>query len=332
MNRFQGTTTGAALTQLAQLACAAAGMLTALSVFAQAYPAKSVRMIVPYTPGATTEVARVILQRVSASLGQSFVVDPRPGGGGTIGTNVVARSAPDGYTLLYSTAGNLLQAPFMVKDVPFHPIKDFTAIIGVVKTVGILAINPSIPVHSVKELIEWGKKNPGKLSLGNSGAGAAYYVGVDLLNKLAGVPVINVPYKGGAEANLGAIAGETTGVIGSVTSLKALDKAGKLRALAVIEGTRFAGLPNLPTVGETIPGFALPVGFHGILGPAGTPRPIVNRLYSEIAASLKTPEVVKALDGFGLDVAVSDPDEFAAALKSDYDLFTRIVKLLDIKP
>lgn len=317
---------------LGRTALALAGTLASLSALAQTYPSKPVRVIVPYTPGATTEVARIIMQPVAEVLGQSFVIDSRPGGGGTIGTQIVARAAPDGYTLLYSTAGNLIQAPFMLKDVPFNAITDFTPIISTSKTVGILSINPSVPVNNVKELIEWSKRNPGKLTISNPGVGSAYYMGVELLNKLTGTTAINVPFKGGAEGVTAVVAGQVTASISSVTTTSVFVKQGKLKLLAVIESSRYSRLPNLPTVGETVPGFALPLGWHGILGPAGLPRAIVTQLHAEVVKSVKSPEVEKRMEGFGLDVAISGPDEYASTIKADYELFAKVVKLLNIKP
>ena len=313
-------------------ALALAGMLASLSAIAQTYPSKPVRVIVPYTPGATTEVARIITLPVAEVLGQSFVIDSRPGGGGTIGTQLVARAAPDGYTLLYSTAGNLIQAPFMLKDVPFNAITDFTPIISTSKTVGILSINPSVPVNNVKELIEWSKRNPGKLTISNPGVGSAYYMGVELLNKLTGTTAINVPFKGGAEGVTAVVGGQVTASISSVTTTSVFVKQGKLKLLAVIESSRYSRLPNLPTVGETVPGFALPLGWHGILGPAGLPRPIVTQLHAEVVKSVKNPDVEKRMEGFGLDVAIAGPEEYAGTIKADYELFAKVVKLLDIKP
>ncbi len=318
---------------IARVGLVIAGFVTLLPALAQNYPSKPIRVVVPYTPGATTEVARVITTPVGEALRQSFVIDARPGGGGTIGTNIVARAPADGYTLLYSTAGNLIQAPFVMKDPPFHAVKDFTPILGTTKTVGILAVNPAFtPVSNVKELVEWSRKNPGKLTISNPGIGSAYYMGVELLNKLANAGATNVPFKGGAESLTAVVAGEVTASIGSVTNASVFVKQGRLRLLAVIEGTRYSRLPDLPTVGEGIPGFALPVGFHGFLGPAGMPRPLINQLNAELIKALKLPEVEKRMAGFGLDIVISGPDEFGASIRSDYELFARIVKLLDIKP
>lgn len=327
-NRARSTATAPLIASLLALA----GLVHGGTAQAQAWPSKPIRVVIPYTAGGPTgEIARAIMFKVNAVIGQSAVIDPRPGAGGTIGTNIVAKAPPDGHTLLYSTAGNLLQAPFMVKDVPFHPLRDFTPVTGVVKTVGVLAVNPAVPVRSVREMIDYSRRNPGKFSISNSGVGAAYYMGVELINKLAGVQIVNVPYKG-TESYTAAASGEVSGVIGAITSLKQMEQSGRVRSLAVIESTRFAGLPHLPTIGETIPGFALPVGFHGFLGPAGLPQPIVKRLHGEVVAALKAPEVIKVLEGYSLDVAVSDPEQFAANLKADYELFARVVKLLDIKP
>lgn len=301
---------------------------------AKDYPNKPIHLVAPIPPGGSTDVLlRDVARRLQERWGQPAVVENKPGGAASIGTAAVARAPADGYTLLYSTAGNLIQAPFVMKDPPFHAVKDFTPILGTTKTVGILAVNPAFtPVSNVKELVEWGKRNPGKLTISNPGIGSAYYMGVELLNKLAGAGATNVPFKGGAESLTAVVAGEVAASIGSVTNASVFVKQGRLRLLAVIEGTRYSRLPDLPTVGESIPGFALPVGFHGFLGPAGLPRSIVNQLNTELIKALKLPEVEKRMAGFGLDIVLSGPEEFGASIRSDYELFARIVKLLDIKP
>jgi len=311
----------------------AALAVLAVNVCAQSYPAKPVRLIVPYTPGGSTDpVARLVAIKLSDQLGQSVVVENRAGGGGIVGTQAVARSPADGYMLIYATAGNLVQAPFMVKALPYDPVKDFSAIVGIVTTGGALVANPALPVTNLRELVDYGKRNPGKLAISNSGLGSAYHIAGELFKKLAEIDLVTVPYKGGAPALTAAVSGEVPLAIVSVATVIPYVNSGKLKLLGMIEGSRYARMPNVPVIGEAVPGFAMPAGWHGILGPAGMPRAIVARLNGEIVKIMASADVKEKVGASGLDATGTTPEEFADTVWNDYALFGKIVKTLNIQP
>jgi tripartite-type tricarboxylate transporter receptor subunit TctC len=311
-----------------------AGLMALSSVLcAQNYPVKPVRLIVPYTPGGSTDpVARLVSIKLSEQLGQPVVVENRAGGGGIVGTQAVAKSPADGYMLIYATAGNLVQAPFMVKLLPYDPVKDFSAIAGLVTTGGALVANTGLPVTNLKELIDYGKRNPGKLAISNSGLGSAYHIAGELLKKLADIDLITVPYKGGGPALTAAVSGEVPLAIVSVATVIPFVNSGKLKLLGMIEGSRYARMPNVPVIGEAVPGYAMPAGWHGILAPAGTPRPIVARLNGEIVKIMGQADVRDKVGASGLDATGTTPEEFADTVRNDYALFGKIMKTLNIQP
>ena len=310
-----------------------AALALPLSAVAQNFPVKPIHLVVPYTPGGSTDpVARLVAIMLGEHVGHPVIVENRAGGGGIVGTQWVAQSAPDGYTLIYATAGNLVQAPFMTKTQPYDPVKDFTAIVGIVTTGGALVANPGLPANNVRELVTYGKRNPGKLAISNSGLGSAYHIAGELFKKLADVDLITVPYKGGAPALNAAISGEVPLAITSVATVIPFVSNGKLKLLAMIEGSRYSRMPNVPTIGETVPGFAMPAGWHGILGPAGLPSAVVARLNAEIAKIMGRPDVKEKVAASGLDATGTTPAEFAETVKNDYALFSRIIKTLNIQP
>lgn len=300
---------------------------------AQTYPVKPVRLIVPYTPGGSTDpVARLVAIKLSEPLGQTVIVENRAGGGGIVGTQAVARSPADGYMLIYATAGNLVQAPFMTRALPYDPVKDFTPIVGIVTTGGALVANPGLPVTNLKELVDYGKRSPGKLAISNSGLGSAYHIAGELFKKLADVDLVTVPYKGGAPALMAAVTGEVPLAIVSVATVIPFVNNGKLKLLGMIEGTRYGRMPYVPVIGEAVPGFAMPAGWHGILGPAAMPRTVVARLNGEIVKIMGLADVREKMAASGLDATGTTPEEFGETVKNDYALFGKIVKTLNIQP
>ncbi len=308
-------------------------MVLCFGAGAQNYPVKPVRLIVPYTPGGSTDpVARLVAIKLSDQLGQPVVVENRAGGGGIVGTQAVAKSPADGYMLIYATAGNLVQAPFMTRVLPYDPERDFSPIAGIVTTAGALVANPGLPVTNLKELIGYGKRQPGKLAISNSGLGSAYHIAGELFKKLAEVDLVTVPYKGGAPALTAAVSGEVPLAIVSVATVIPYVNSGKLKLLGMIEATRYGRMPNVPVIGETVPGFAMPAGWHGILGPAGMPRPIVARLNGEIVKIMTSSEVKEKVGASGLDATGTTPEEFGETVRNDYALFGKIVKTLNIQP
>jgi tripartite-type tricarboxylate transporter receptor subunit TctC len=299
---------------------------------AQDYPTKPIRLIVPYAPGGATDIlARQIAPGLSEQLGQAIVIDNRAGAGGGIGTAMVAKAAPDGYTLLFGNLGPNAIFPSIYPNLTYDPEKDFAPICVVVNTPFILVVRPQLPVHNVRELIAYGKANSGKVFYGSVGIGAMSHVASELFNIMAGTKFIHVPYKGSAPASLGAITGETTMYFGTGPEITSHIKSGSLRALAISTSTRSPVAPDLPTISESgLPGFAADVWF-GLLAPAGTPRPIVDKVNRAVGVVLNTPDVRKRLIDNNAVPAYNSPDEFAAMIKSDIVKWGKVVRDANIK-
>ena len=313
---------------IAALACAP------LLALAQAFPTKPLHMIVPYAPGGATDVlARPIAQRMSEQLGQPVIVENRPGANATIGADHVRREPADGYTFLLGSIVHYM-VPYFSKSVPYDPVKDFTPISTVSLVPNVLAVHPSLPVHTVQELIDYSRKNPDKkLYYGTTGIGSTHHLGGILLAQMTGIPLEHVPYKGGNPTMQDVLAGQIPVAILTATTIMPQVKNGKLRALGLIEGRRFAGVPGVPTIGETVPGYAVPDTWFGFLGPAQLPRPILERLNSEIRAALKNPEVRQRIESLGMEVTGElDVDQMAAKVTADGEMIRKIVLNAGIKP
>jgi tripartite-type tricarboxylate transporter receptor subunit TctC len=304
-----------------------------LAASAHAFPTKPMRMIVPYAPGGATDVlARPIAQKLQEQMGQPVIVENRPGANATIGADVVAKSAPDGHTFFLGSIVHYM-VPMFSKNVPYDAIKDFTplAIVSVVPNV--LAVHPSLPVHSVKDLIDYGKKNPGKLYYGTTGIGSTHHLGGILLAQMANIPLEHVPYKGGNPTMQDVLSGQLPLAILTATTIMPQVKNGKLRALGLIENRRFPGVPGVPTIGETVPGYAVPDTWFGFLGPAGLPRPIVERLNADIRKTLAEPDVRQRIESLGMVVTGdASADEMLAKVISDTQSIRTIVTRAGIKP
>ena len=307
-------------------------LITPLFAFAQAYPSKAIRLVVPASPGGSLDLlGRPIAQYLSESLGQPVVVDNRPGASQAIGAQIVANAAPDGYTLEVWFSSQLL-LPFSRKDVPFDTLRDFTPIIATARVPNTVVVNPSLPVRSIKELVEYAKANPGKIGYVTSGANSSQHLGGLLLAMTANIDILHIPYKGGGPALNDLLGGQVQAGILVMGTVRPHIQAGKLRALAVVESTRAKAMPNLPTVGEDIPGYAMPTLWCGIVGPRGLPSAIVSRLNAEIARTLVTPQVAKRLEALGYEVTGSSPEQFAEIMKSTTEAYRRITSAAGIKP
>jgi tripartite-type tricarboxylate transporter receptor subunit TctC len=293
---------------------------------AQDYPSKPIRLVVPQPAGGPTDiVARLVAQKLSERLGQQVVVDNRPGAGSNIGTDIVAKAPKDGYTLVVATVQHIVN-PFLFSSMPFDAVKDFAPVTLMTKAYIVLDVNPEVPVHSVKELIAYAKAKPGGVSWASAGNGGTSHLALELFKIETGVPATHVPYKGTPPALNDLIGGRVQVMFdGLVTSLPHI-KAGKLRPLAVASTTRSPLLPDVPTMTEAgVPGFEA-VGLAAILAPAGTPPAIVDKLYREIAAILKTPDVKSQLEGMGLEIVASSPSEFAAYIDSESKKWGKLIK------
>jgi len=300
----------------------------------QVFPNKPLHMVVPYAPGGATDVlARPIAARLSEQFGQPVLVENRPGANTTIGADYVSRQAPDGYNFMLGSIVHYM-VPYFSKNVPYDPVKNFTPITTVSLVPNILAVHPSLPVHSVQELIDYSKKNPGaKLYYGTTGIGSTHHLGGILFAQMTGVPLEHVPYKGGNPTMQDVLAGQIPVAILTATTIMPQVKNGKLRALGLIESRRFAGVPGVPTIGETVPGYAVPDTWFGFYGPAGMPRPILERLNAEIRAALKVPEVRQRIESLGMEVTGDlDVDQMAAKVASEGQLIRKIVMDAGVRP
>ncbi|HSV16835.1 MAG TPA: tripartite tricarboxylate transporter substrate binding protein [Casimicrobiaceae bacterium] len=294
---------------------------------AQTYPTRPVRLVVPFPAGGTTDIlARAAAQKLSEAWGQQVIVDNRPGAGGNIGTELVARSAPDGYTLEMGTVGTHAINASLYSKLPYDHVKDFAPVILVAGVPNVLVIGPGLPVNSVQELIAYAKANPGKLNFASSGSGTSIHLSGELFKTLTGVQMTHVPYKGSAPALSDLMGGQVQLMFDNLPSSLAFIKAGKLRALAVTSTVRAAALPDVPTMVEAgVPGFEASSWF-GILAPAGTPRDIVMRINGEVAKWLASPDAREKLSAQGAIAAGGTPEDFARHIGSETTKWAKVVK------
>lgn len=299
---------------------------------AQSYPARPVRIIVPYAAGGSLDaVTRAMAHKMSENIGQPMVIDNRPGATGIVGSEVTARAAPDGYTVLVQPVTHYM-VQFFTKNVPYDPVKDFTPVGFMGVSPAVLIVSASLPVQNVAELVAYAKKNPGKLHYGTTGIGSMQHLGGLMLAQVAGIAIDHVPYKGGAPAMADLLSGQIAMAFLSASTAMPQAKSGKMRALGVIERQRFRTVPGVPAIAESLPGYGVPDTWYGMLGPAGLPAPIVERLNEEIRKAMAAPEVVARLDGMGFEVKTGTTREFAAAIQSDLQTIQRIVSAAGIKP
>jgi tripartite-type tricarboxylate transporter receptor subunit TctC len=298
---------------------------------AQSYPAKSIHLVVPYPPGGTADVlARILGQRITEHLGQPVVIDNRGGAGGNIGTEAVARSAPDGYTLVLGTVATHGINAHAYRKLAYDPVLDFVPVAALAQNIICVAVNPSLPVHSIRELVDYAKQHPGSLSFASSGTGTPHHLAGEFLNQMAGISMVHVPYKGATPAVLDTMTGQVQlGFLSLATALPHI-KVGRLRLLAVVEGTRSRAFPEVPTVGETIKGFEVS-SWLGLFAPAGTPPAIVRLLNAEVVRALNATEVRSGLEAQGLDIVVNSPEQFAVQVKLDYERWGNLIKSVGVQ-
>ncbi|HTD89644.1 MAG TPA: tripartite tricarboxylate transporter substrate binding protein [Burkholderiales bacterium] len=304
-------------------ACCALWMCSAL---AQSYPTKPIRIVIPYPPGGGTDiVVRAFTPRLTEKFGQSVVVDHRGGATGIIGSELVARAAPDGYTLLAHTNAGLVVAPQLIKNPPYDPVKDFAPVTLATSSPYVLVVNPKLPVTTVAQLIALAKARPGELNFASSGNGSSTHLAGLLLNKMAGVRMVHVPYKGSAPAVTDVIAGHVQTRFSSIPPALPHVRGGRLRALAVTGAKRFSLLSDLPTIGETVPGYVVDA-WYGVLAPAGTPVAIVNKLNAEIVAALQIDEIKARLANDGAETVGSTPQQFGVAIRNEIAQWSGILR------
>jgi len=310
----------------------AAILFAPLVAFPQ-WPSKPIRLVVPYAPGGSTDLlARSIGQKLGEALGQQVLVDNRAGANGTLGSDLVARAAPDGYTILLGTGATHGLTSLLSKNVPYDPLKDFTPITAAAEVPIVLCVNPSVPATNAKELIEWAKKNPGKLSYGSSGTGSPHHLSGELFKQLAGIDMVHVPYKGAGPAVQDLVGNQIPALFTTLSTALPHIRAGRIRALGLVEARRQQSAPEIPTIGESIPGYAMPASWLGFFAPAGLPEAILKRYNGEIVKAVQSPDVRAKLEAAGMPIVGTTSEEFARMVKDDFETFRRIVNAAGLKP
>jgi len=310
---------------------AAAVALSCIAQFSWAqagnWPTRPIRFIAANSPGGGLDiVARALSPKLSAVFGQQVIVDNRAGAAGSVASDIVAKSAPDGYTIMVGSLGGLAVNTSLYKGLTYNPLRDLAAISWATSGSNVLVVHPSVPARSVQELIALAKAQPDKLSYGSSGAGNAGHLAGELFNGMAGIKMVHVPYKGGAPAMIDLLAGQIQLIFSSAPTAVPQVKAGKIRALAVTTAKRSVVLPELPTVAEAgLPGFEAD-NWYGVVTTMRTPRAIIDRLNAEIVRALQVPEVMQLLLTQGLEVRTSTPQEFGAYMKSEYEKWATVIR------
>ncbi len=304
-----------------------AALAIPLAAFAQAWPTKMpIKFIVVYPPGGASDVtARIIGAKLSESLGQSVIIENKPGANGIIATDYVAKAAPDGYTILMANLGPNAINPVVYKKLPYDAVKDFAPITLTSIVPQILVVNPQLPVKTAAELIAYSKAHPNKVTFASAGNGASNHLSGELFNAMAGIKMMHVPYKGDSPSIIDVMSGTVDVALPTAIAVMNQVKAGKVRAIAVTGSKRLASLPDVPTVAETLPGYEA-VSWGGFMAPAGTPPEIVNRLNSEINKILKMPDVAEKLEGLGAVIVGSTPEEFGTYVKSEIQKWGKVAR------
>jgi tripartite-type tricarboxylate transporter receptor subunit TctC len=319
------------------LAAILAACVFPLTANSQPYPNKPVHVIIPFPPGSSLDlVVRQVASKVEPVWGQKQVIEYRGGGNGMVGAESVARSAPDGYTLMFTSPSSQLSPPFLNKVVPYDPMKDFTPIAAVVEAVTSLAVHPSVPANTVKELIDYAKANPGKLSFGSSGTGSFFHLLGESFKTAAGVNIVHVPYKNIATAVSDVGGGHIPMVFTAVANTRPFVAAGKMKVLALLMPIGYAGrygpMSQYPTITETMPDFKKPPSWFAYFGPAGMASTLVNRLNADIMKSLDHPDTRKVFEDAGMVLLSGSAQEFAAAYREGFEIYGRISKAAGIEP
>ncbi len=306
-------------------------MVLGQALFAQSYPAKPIRIIAPSGAGGPVDViCRLVSQGLSEMVGQQVIVDNRVGAAGLIGTELVVKSAPDGYTLLFGFSGPLAIVPHLNPNTPYDPLKDLVAVSQVAAAPYVLIVHPSVPASSVKQLVALAKARPGKLNFSSGGSGVGIHMAGELFKATAGVRILHVPYKGAAPAMTALMAGEVDMMFNGVSPALPHIRAGRVRALAVGGDKRSPLLPELPTIAESGLAFNT-TGWYGVLAPRGTPQSIVTRLQGELLRALNTPAIKDQFSKQGVESVGSTPEQFSALIRREFDQWARVIKAAGLK-
>lgn len=296
------------------------------------YPDRQIRIISPFATGGIADTfSRVVAQGLNESWGQPVIVENKTGGGGNIGSDFVAKAPPDGYTLVMGNIGSHAVNPYLIKNMPYNPLKDFQPVAFVLDAEGLLVVNSSVPSKTVNELIAYIKANPGKISYGSGGVGTTSHLAGELFKFLAKVDMTHIPYKGNSPAITDLIGGQTQIMFATMPTVLPFVKTGKLRAIAVIGGSRTSALPDLPTVSQTLPGFEVS-NWIGIFAPTGTPTPIIAKLNTEINKIMQLPNNQKRLEAEGAKFRAMTPETFGMFQRNEAQKWSKIIKDSGINP
>ncbi len=296
-----------------------------------AYPDKPVRIIVPFPPGGTADIlARTIANKLHPALGQVVIVDNRAGAAGNIGTDLVAKARPDGYTLLVGLMNTHVVNQAFNANLPFKGIDDFTPVANLAAVVTTMAIHPSVPAHNVKQFIAIAKANPGKLAYATAGSGSSNHLAAAVFEKMAGLKMLHIPYTGGAPATLDTVTGQAQLIFTAATQTLPHVKAGRLRVLGVTRAQRVPLFPEVPAIAETLPGYDIVIWF-GFFGPAGLPRDITARLNSEVNRLMNAPDTKKVMEDIGVEVNNTTPEQFLEAMRKDVTYWNKAVREYNIR-
>ncbi len=308
-----------------------AALACCLEAAADEYPNRPVKIVVPFAPGGSTDVvARILADKLGAELKQTFIVDNRAGASGNIGADAVAKAQADGYTLLMGTTGVLSINAHLYKDMPFDPAKDLAPVAYTSLITNILVVNPGVPARNVAELIALAKGKPGSLTFASSGAGSSTHLSGELFKSLAGVDILHVPYRGSSQALIDLIAGQVTMLFDNAPSSLPFVEQGKLRALAVTSTRRLPNLPDVPTLDETgVRGYES-LSWSGLVAPAATPRPVIDRLNAAVGRVLKMEDVKQRFATMGVEAVGGTPEQFAAHIRAESEKWGRLIKTANI--
>ncbi|MBY0440417.1 MAG: tripartite tricarboxylate transporter substrate binding protein [Burkholderiales bacterium] len=299
------------------------------AAFAQAFPSKPLRMVIPFAPGGGSDfIGRIAAQQLTESLGQTVVVENRGGAGGSLGVEIGMKAAPDGYTLTLIAASYPVN-PALYK-LNFDPIKDIQPVIQMSQGPFLVAVHPTLPVKTVKDLIALARKSPGGLNYATSGQGSIVHLATEHFSSMAGIKMTHIPYKGTGPALTDTIGGHTQLIFGSIASTLPFVRSGKLRPIAVTTAKRIAAEPNIPSIGETVPGYDV-TNWHGILVPRNTPRPIVDRINGDLQKALSNKEMISRLNADGVEPAGGTPEAFGARIAREIELWRKIVAQAGVK-
>ena len=311
---------------------ALAGLLASAQASAQTYPSRPITIVAGYTPGAVSDLAaRTVADGLHQEWGQTVIVDNRPGSGSNIAAGLVARAAPDGYTLMVGTDATMTSNVYLYRHTPFDPVKDFVPITNAGANIICLAVNAELPIKTVADVIAYARANPGKLNYGSSGTGSPHHLAGELLHQKAGIDIAHIPYKGGGAAVNDLLGGHIGMAFLSLSAAVPHMNTGKIRIVAVVEKTRYAALPDIPTIGETVPGFEMS-SWVAFFAPAGTPPEIVAKLNAAMAKILKADAVKAKLANLGLVVQAGTPAELAETVRDGLKVRGELIKAAGIQP